>query len=388
MQLTPTATKFSRSTHHQTNEPRPMPSPPSSDIILDAAEISHVYHSAYVLDRVSLQTRRGEFLTILGESGSGKTTMLRIISGLETPTRAARLEINGASVLGVPASQRDCTTVFQSYALFPHMSVAENVAYGLRLRKTAKGEMSKRTQQALEMVRLDQKGDRRINQLSGGERQRVALARALVTRPSILLLDEPLGALDEKLRQDMQTELIDIHRSLGTTFIYITHSQEEALTMSDRIILMRKGQIEQSGSPEELFDRPASRFAASFMGFENLLAARVLEPLPDGSVAVDCGGARFRGYCADAAPLQPDQDVVMAIRAERMSPIDMATPDSDQHNVLPCAFQGQTYRGKYTDLMASSVAGPIRLRTWDRGDAQTSFNAVSSRVEDCVILSS
>ncbi|WP_213775952.1 ABC transporter ATP-binding protein [Bradyrhizobium sp. dw_78] len=365
-----------------------MQSQQSNDIILDAADISHVYHSAYVLDRVSLQTRRGEFLTILGESGSGKTTMLRIISGLETPTHATRLEINGANVLGVPASQRDCTTVFQSYALFPHMSVAENVAYGLRLRKVGKEEMSKRTEQALAMVRLDQKGDRRINQLSGGERQRVALARALVTRPSILLLDEPLGALDEKLRQDMQTELIDIHRSLGTTFIYITHSQEEALTMSDRIVLMRNGRIEQRGNPEDLFDRPCSRFAASFMGFENLLAARVLELVPDGSVAVDCGGARFRGFCADTKPLAAGQDVVIAIRAERISPIAGTNAAGSQDNVLPCAFQGQTYRGKYTDVTASSVAGPIRLRTWDRGNAQASFNAISCRVEDCVILSS
>jgi putative spermidine/putrescine transport system ATP-binding protein/spermidine/putrescine transport system ATP-binding protein len=387
MQLTSTAEYLSPTIHQQPSGSRSMQSPLSSDIILDAADISHVYNSTYVLDRVSLQTRRGEFLTILGESGSGKTTMLRIISGLETPTQAARLEIGGANVLGVPASQRDCTTVFQSYALFPHMSVAENVAYGLRLRKVGKEEVTKRTQTALAMVRLEQKGDRRINQLSGGERQRVALARALITRPSILLLDEPLGALDEKLRQDMQTELIDIHRSLGTTFIYITHSQEEALTMSDRIILMRKGRIEQSGNPESLFDRPSSRFAASFMGFENLLAAKVLEQLPDGSVAIDCGGVRFRGFCAEAAPLAPGQEVVMAIRAERISPIGSAVPEDSRGNVLPCVFQGQTYRGKYTDITASSMAGPVRLRTWDRGDAYTSFSAISCRPEDCVILS-
>lgn len=388
MQLTSMAKQLSPTICHQPSGSRSMQSSPSGDIILDAAEISHVYNSTCVLDRVSLQTKRGEFLTILGESGSGKTTMLRIISGLETPTQAARLEIGGANVLGVSASQRDCTTVFQSYALFPHMSVAENVAYGLRLRKIGKDEVTKRTQTALAMVRLEQKGDRRINQLSGGERQRVALARALITRPSILLLDEPLGALDEKLRQDMQTELIDIHRSLGTTFIYITHSQEEALTMSDRIILMRKGRIEQSGNPESLFDRPSSRFAASFMGFENLLAAKVLELLPDGSVALDCGGARFRGFCAETAPVVPGQEVILAVRAERISPIGGVVPESRQDNVLPCVFQGQTYRGKYTDITASSIVGPVRLRTWDRGDAYTSFGAISCRPEDCVILSS
>jgi putative spermidine/putrescine transport system ATP-binding protein/spermidine/putrescine transport system ATP-binding protein len=185
----------------------------------------------------------------------------------------------------------------------------------------------------------------------------------------------------------MQTELIDIRRSLGTTFIYITHSQEEALTMSDRIILMRKGRIEQSGNPEDLFDHPSSRFAASFMGFENLLVARVLEPLPDGSVAVDCGGARFRGFCADTAPLAAGQEVVMAIRAERITPIAETTAAANQDNVLPCTFKGQTYRGKYTDVTVSSATGPIRLRTWDRGDAYASFNAIACRAEDCVILS-
>ena len=357
-----------------------------NDIILDAAEISHVYQTTYALDRVSLQTKRGEFLTILGESGSGKTTMLRVISGLEHPTQASRLTINGVNVLGVPASQRDCTTVFQSYALFPHMSVSENVAYGLRLRKVAKAEMARRTQQALAMVRLDQKGERRINQLSGGERQRVALARALVTRPSILLLDEPLGALDEKLRQDMQTELIDIHRSLGTTFIYITHSQEEALTMSDRIILMRKGRIEQSGAPEDLFDRPISRFSASFMGFENLLAGRVVEQSPDGSTVVDAGGTRLRAYAAESGRPAKDDEVVVAIRAERLLPTMSKSAAADGLNILPCRVTGQTYRGKYTDIVAASAAGDIRLRSWERG-ATAAFDAVACKPADCVILS-
>jgi spermidine/putrescine transport system ATP-binding protein len=362
-----------------------MPSIPD-DIILDATDISHVYQSTYALDRVSLQTRRGEFLTILGESGSGKTTMLRIISGLEHPTQAGRLAINGVSVLGTPAAQRDCTTVFQSYALFPHMSVAENVAYGLRLRKVPKDEMSSRTQQALAMVRLDQKGDRRINQLSGGERQRVALARALVTRPAILLLDEPLGALDEKLRQDMQTELIEIHRSLGTTFIYITHSQEEALTMSDRIILMRKGRIEQSGKPEELFDRPTSRFSATFMGFENLLSGRVVSQSPDGSAIVDAGGTRLRAFATDTGRPVEGDEVVVAIRAERLTPTTMPAAARDDVNVLPCRIIGQTYRGKYTDITVSSAAGDIRLRSWERG-GDAPFNAVACQASDCVILS-
>ena len=357
----------------------------ANDYILEAIDVSHVYNLAYALDRVTLQTRRGEFLTILGESGSGKTTMLRIISGLETPTSATRLTIGGKDVMGVPPSQRDCTTVFQSYALFPHMSVAENVSYGLRLRKTPREEMVKRAADALALVRLHQKGDRRINQLSGGERQRVALARAIVTRPSILLPDEPLGALDETLRLDMPTELVDIHRTLGTTFIYITHSQEEALTMSDRIVLMRQGRIEQCGAPEELFDRPVSRFAAAFMGFENVLPAKVRARHPDGSATVTLGGALFRGICADERPLQAGDDVFVAIRAERLSRIG-EIPATGSENCLSCSLEGQTYRGKYTDLTCASAAGTIRLRSWDRGDRQSAFHAVSCRVEDCVIL--
>jgi ABC-type Fe3+/spermidine/putrescine transport system ATPase subunit len=362
-----------------------MPVDHAKDNILEAIDISHVYNSVYALDRVSLQTRRGEFLTILGESGSGKTTMLRVISGLETPTSASQLTINGKNVMGVPPSQRDCTTVFQSYALFPHMSVAENVSYGLRLRKTPREEMAKRTADALALVRLHQKGDRRINQLSGGERQRVALARAIVTRPSILLLDEPLGALDEKLRLDMQTELVDIHRTLGTTFIYITHSQEEALTMSDRIVLMRRGTIEQCGLPEELFDRPASRFAAVFMGFENLLPAKVREWRADGGATVDLGGISFRGICADQQPLEAGDEVFVAVRAERLSRLE-TLPSPGERNRLPCTLEGQVYRGKYTDLTCSSAVGTIRLRSWDRGDHQSAFCAVSCRPEDCVIL--
>ena len=252
-------------------------------LMLEVVDAVHAYGPVVALDHVSLEARRGEFLTILGESGSGKTTLLRVISGLERPTSVERLAIDGIDVADKPAAQRNCTTVFQSYALFPHMSVAENVGYGLEgARRAARGDAPRASPQALALVRLPARRDRRISQLSGGERQRVALARALVTRPAVLLLDEPLGALDEKLRMEMQSELVDIQRSLGVTFVYITHSQEEALTMSDRVILMRAGRIEQSGTPVELFDQPVSRFAAEFMGFENLLPCIVREARADG----------------------------------------------------------------------------------------------------------
>src|SRR4051794_22052775 len=230
--------------------------------MLEVTAVTHRYGSVIALDRVTVGAAAGEFLTILGESGSGKTTLLRIISGLERPSEVEALRIAGQDVRHLTASARNCTTVFQHYALFPHMSVGENVAYGLRVRGVPLHEREERTAEALKLVRLGDKADRRVHQLSGGERQRVALARALVTRPAILLLDEPLGALDEKLRLDMQLELLELHKKLGVTFVYITHSQEEALTMSDRVILMRHGRIEQEGPPRVLFDHPVSRFVA------------------------------------------------------------------------------------------------------------------------------
>ena len=291
-------------------------------LMLEVVDAVHAYGPVVALDHVSLDARRGEFLTILGESGSGKTTLLRIISGLERPKSVERLAIDGIDVADKPAAQRNCTTVFQSYALFPHMSVAENVGYGLKVRRVPRQEIAKSVAQALALVRLGQKGERRISQLSGGERQRVALARALVTRPAILLLDEPLGALDEKLRIEMQSELVEIQRSLGVTFVYITHSQEEALTMSDRVVLLRSGRIEQSGAPVDLFDRPVSRFAAEFMGFENLLPGIVREAHADGRLVVAIGDVLIHGFSPTPAALPSGAEALVAVRAERLAPGD------------------------------------------------------------------
>lgn len=367
-------------------------------LILEATDVVHAYGPVTALDHVSLHARHGEFLTILGESGSGKTTMLRVISGLEQPVSVGRLAIDGVDVTGVPAAQRNCTTVFQSYALFPHMSVEENVAYGLKLRKVARDECRERTRQALALVRLGEKGARRIGQLSGGERQRVALARALVTRPAILLLDEPLGALDERLRFDMQAELVDIHRTLGMTFIYITHSQEEALTMSDRIVLMRRGRIEQSGSPEQLFDRPVSRFAAEFMGFENVLPCTVRARVSPEMIHVEAAGTHLRGHCPVDAALKPGDSALIAVRAERLAPVvqgnglgrgSNSRPDkvqADELNVLPCRPLGQLYRGKYTDQSAQIAGGVLKIRTWDQNALRETFDAVVCRPQDCVVL--
>ena len=226
------------------------------------------------VDGVDLDICDGEFFCLLGPSGSGKTTLLRLIAGFELPTEGTIL-LQGEDVTNLPPFDRDVNTVFQDYALFPHMSVAENIAYGLKVKKVPKRERVRRVGEALETVRLGDYGGRRPSQLSGGQRQRVALARALVNRPRVLLLDEPLGALDLKLRQQMQVELKAIQSSVGITFVFVTHDQEEALTMSDRIAVFNNGRVEQVGTPNEVYERPATPFVAGFVGTSNLLEGSV-----------------------------------------------------------------------------------------------------------------
>jgi len=228
------------------------------------------YGSIAAVDGVDLDIAEGEFFTMLGPSGSGKTTLLRMIAGFERPD-AGSIELGGVEVTRTPPYGRDVNTVFQDYALFPHMDVRENVEYGLRVRRVARAERRRRAEAALEMVRLGGLGSRKPVALSGGQRQRVALARAIVNQPEVLLLDEPLGALDLKLRQEMQLELKRIQREVGITFIFVTHDQEEALTMSDRLVVVNNGRIEQLGSPVEVYERPASEFVAGFIGVSNLL---------------------------------------------------------------------------------------------------------------------
>src|SRR5262245_10825568 len=355
-------------------------SPANAPLMLEVRNVTHRYGGMLALDDVSLSAAKGEFLTILGESGSGKTTMLRVIAGLERPTRADLVAINGQDVSGKPAAMRNCTTVFQHYALFPHMSVLENVGYGLKVRGVPRPEAQRRAQDALRLVRLTEKHDRRISQLSGGEKQRVALARALVTQPAVLLLDEPLGSLDEKLRFEMQAELVDLHKTLGVTFVYITHSQEEALTMSDRVILMRKGRIEQSGSPQDLFDHPVSRFAAEFMGFENILPATVAGFDGD-KIVVRVGPWLVHGIAADRAAMAEGQQVAVAMRAERLSLLRNAGGERHQ-NCIDCVPGTRLYRGKYVDQTADTPVGPLKARVWDRNVDLEGFNRIGWAAED------
>ena len=223
---------------------------------------------------IDLEVRDGEFFSMLGPSGSGKTTTLRMIAGFELPTKG-RILLHGRDVTDVPPFERDVNTVFQDYALFPHMTVGDNVGYGLMIKKVDKGRRTERVTEALRMVRLEGFEKRRPSQLSGGQRQRVALARALVNRPRVLLLDEPLGALDLRLREDMQIELKQIQQEVGITFIYVTHDQGEALTMSDRMAVFNRGRIEQVGTPADVYEKPATRFVAGFVGTSNLLTGEV-----------------------------------------------------------------------------------------------------------------
>jgi putative spermidine/putrescine transport system ATP-binding protein len=228
------------------------------------------YGDVVAVDSIDLDVAHGEFFTMLGPSGSGKTTTLRMIAGFETPDEGT-IELAGEDVSRLPPYDRPVNTVFQDYALFPHMTVQDNVEYGLRVTGVKKGDRRLRAQEALEMVRLPAYGGRKPAQLSGGQRQRVALARAIVNRPKVLLLDEPLGALDLKLRQEMQIELKSIQREVGITFVYVTHDQEEALTMSDRIAVFNEGRIEQVGPPAEVYERPQSEFIAGFVGVSNVI---------------------------------------------------------------------------------------------------------------------
>jgi putative spermidine/putrescine transport system ATP-binding protein len=229
-----------------------------------------VFGEVTAVDGIDLEIANGEFFSMLGPSGSGKTTVLRMVAGFERPTEGSVL-LGGADVTREPPFTRDVNTVFQDYALFPHMSVRQNVEYGLRVKRVAKAERRERVHEALESVRLGEYGDRRPGQLSGGQRQRVALARALVNRPRVLLLDEPLGALDLKLRREMQVELKELQRGIGITFLFVTHDQEEALTMSDRIAVFNEGRIEQVAHPRALYEKPTTPFVAGFVGTSNLI---------------------------------------------------------------------------------------------------------------------
>jgi spermidine/putrescine transport system ATP-binding protein len=268
-----------------------------------------------VVNNLNLNVRKGEFLTLLGPSGCGKTTTLRMIAGFEQPT-SGRVIIDGEDVTDISPHERCVNTVFQNYALFPHMNIFDNIAFGLKMKKVSKTEIKERVTAMLKMIQLEGYEKRMPSQLSGGQMQRVAIARAVVNNPKVLLLDEPLGALDQKLRKQMQLELKHLQKRLGITFIFVTHDQEEALTMSDRIVVMRDGVIEQIGAPDEIYERPVTRFVADFIGDTNLLEAKV--------AALESGNALLRlgkeeeFIKVSAGNLALDEEVSIAVRPERI----------------------------------------------------------------------
>jgi putative spermidine/putrescine transport system ATP-binding protein len=278
------------------------------------ADVEKRFDNIGAVRGVSLDIRSGEFLTLLGPSGSGKTTTLMMIAGFETPT-AGDIAIDGRSVVALPAHKRNIGMVFQNYALFPHLTVAENVGFPLKQRGVDRATRARLVAETLELVRLPGYQARYPRQLSGGQQQRVALARAIVFRPRLLLMDEPLGALDKQLRESLQLEMRRLHADLGITFIYVTHDQEEALTMSDRVAVMHEGLIAQVGTPEDLYDRPCNRFVASFIGESNFLPG-VVRDSDNGVVFTDCNGAALWAL-ARRRPA-PGETVTLATRPERM----------------------------------------------------------------------
>ena len=299
-----------------------------AEVSLELKEIKKSFtEGEAVLDNISLEISKGEFITLLGSSGCGKTTTLRIIAGLEQPD-AGSVWLDGREVTGLEPNQRNVNTVFQNYALFPHMNVAENIGYGLKLKKVPKSEIRKKVSQMLELVQLEGYEKRKPSELSGGQKQRVAIARALVNNPKVLLLDEPLGALDLQLRRAMQIELKHLQKKLGITFIYITHDQEEAINMSDRIAVMRDGRIEQIGTPDEIYNHPKTSYVATFVGNANILHG-VAESIQGENAIVKIGNDRVivkletsQQNTEDTGAKQhlaAGEDVTLAVRSENVS---------------------------------------------------------------------
>jgi spermidine/putrescine transport system ATP-binding protein len=351
----------------------PSSSEPKPDVQL--LGVTKRFGPVVAVDRMDLSIPGGSFTSLLGPSGCGKTTTLRMIAGFEQPTEGEIL-LAGRPIAGVPPYQRNVNTVFQHYALFPHMDVAQNVGYGLRQRKVGRQEELRRVEEALGLVRLVGYGKRRTWELSGGQQQRVALARALVNHPTVLLLDEPLGALDLKLRKEMQLELKALQQEVGITFVYVTHDQEEALTMSDMIVVMRDGVIQQQGLPEELYERPVNRFVANFIGVSNPVSGRIVSfDAGTRRALVESGrGLRLNGQVTapDAAPAAGD-DVVVAIRPERLR-IDPAATivDGPGRTAIDGQIRQGTYLGDQTEYRVDTAqAGELVVRRQNAAGANS-----------------
>ncbi|MEO1352955.1 MAG: ABC transporter ATP-binding protein [Cyanobacteria bacterium J06635_15] len=325
-----------------------------ADVVLQ--QVSKSFEGEIAIRGVDLSVKQGEFFSILGPSGCGKTTTLRLVAGFEEPTTGEVL-IQGQNVNRVPAYRRPVNTVFQSYALFNHLSVWENIAFGLRIKGCGKRQVQERVAEALQLVKMESFAQRFPKQLSGGQRQRVALARALVNRPAVMLLDEPLGALDLKLRKQMQVELSNLHRELGITFILVTHDQEEALSLSDRIAVMRDGEIEQVGSPSEIYESPRTPFVADFIGDTNLIAGRVEEVEPAALRVKTAAGLKVLARRLESnQDFKTSQSIYVSVRPEKIR-LSLEAPTTHKVNCFAGRLKHIMYLGTHLHFVVELATG-------------------------------
>jgi spermidine/putrescine transport system ATP-binding protein len=336
------------------------------DVDVRLVQVSKAFGDVYAVDHIDLEVVDGEFFSLLGPSGCGKTTTLRMIGGFEQPT-SGRIELQGQDVTWLPPFKRQVNTVFQNYALFPHLSIYENVAFGLRRQKVKGPEIKSRVTDMLKLVELPGFEDRKPTQISGGQAQRVALARALINRPAVLLLDEPLGALDLKLRKQMQIELKRIQREVGITFIYVTHDQEEAMTMSDRIAVMNKGRYEQLGDPEALYERPTTRFVAGFLGVSNLLGGEC-QGTADGLGIIQLADGTV--VKAPAAAVYGRTTVDVGVRPEKIRLHKEGSDAPDGHNRLSGVVTDASYMGVSTSYVIETRGG-ARVMVYEQNIERT-----------------
>ncbi len=329
----------------------------TSPYVVELIDVSKIYGSFVALDNISLQIRRGEFYTLLGPSGCGKTTTLNIIGGFISITKG-QVFINGKPVQNDPPYRRNVNTVFQNYALFPHMTVAQNIGFGLKMKRVAQGEIERRVAEMLSLISLAQFGPRYPGQLSGGQQQRVALARALVNHPEVLLLDEPLGALDLKIRKQLQVELLNIQRKVGITFIYVTHDQEEAMALSDRIAVMNLGKVAQEGTPAEIYHHPVNRFVADFIGESNFFRGSVVEVGSD-QVAVEAPGFAQPIWASPTQPIVKGQTITVMVRPERLA--WRSTSDDGLDNKAEAVVRKVSFLGMYTQVVVELANGSMAL---------------------------
>ncbi|MCW8450256.1 spermidine/putrescine ABC transporter ATP-binding protein PotA [Legionella quinlivanii] len=340
--------------------------------LIEIKNVFKSYGQNEILTDISLSVLDGEFLTLLGPSGCGKTTLLRLISGFEQPTQG-EIYINGICVNNLPPQKRDVHTVFQSYALFPHLTVFENVAFALRCRKIREEEIRERVLDALRLVQLEPFAERNIKQLSGGQQQRVAIARAIINRPQVLLLDEPLSSLDYRLRKAMQSELKQLQQKLNMTFIFVTHDQEEALSMSDRIVIFNHGQIEQIGTPREVYETPVNLHVASFIGEANIFQTTIKE-VREQDVTVEIEGVELT--CKNTSNFKPGEKVHLIVRPEDIRVWDLHEV-KDSHDMLPGQINEIVYKGSTVDLKVSLDSGKIinASEFFDEDDDKLEYSA-------------